>query len=728
MSIVNEKLGFRKAFVRSGLPLLVGICYVAVGVLVFLMKPHFRSSWVFYLSTASFGALIMFLFKVGRLHPTWLGTVHILLYALTPATFFHLALNFPERLDIVIDYPWLQLVPYVLTLAIFIGIRSHTDEMLGVSRVWYLILVIYLFAGLITFIGACFRAWFRSRSEIVRSRSKLILLGTLISASVPLADTFINAIFKISIVPSFNYYLPFLLIFPIVIGYTIIKHNLFDINGTIRRTFSYLLTTLAVALFYGLFIVLPMMFAGQMQMVRSPLYPVVIILLFLLTFSLVRDRVQQFIGRIFYGLEYDYRETIQRASETLRSLMQIDKIGKSILETACGSMFIDTASVMLLDTEGQRYRCLVSAAHNTGAASTPQILPASTSTDQNGKQTLQENSVIKWQDEDPAGKRAIDIPVDEPLLQKVAERKKMVTLYDVHEDPYFEDNKELYEALFDRLQATLIVPLIYEERLTGLISLGRKKSGRFYCREDIQLISTIANQGAVAIENARMVEKIIEKERTEAKIMDVFGKYVTHEIRDQILTGDIPLDGEIKEVTVLFADLRDFTALAESTPPKEIVRMINGYFSEMAESIREHNGLVLQFIGDEIMAVFGAPVPLDNHPVHAVKAGLDMRLRLSRVNSTLEGKDYGPLRHGIGIHTGSVVAANIGSEDRKSYALVGDPVNMASRIQELTKEFETDILISETTRSWLSNDIQVRRLPTREVRGKSERVSIFQVD
>ena len=207
--------------------------------------------------------------------------------------------------------------------------------------------------------------------------------------------------------------------------------------------------------------------------------------------------------------------------------------------------------------------------------------------------------------------------------------------------------------------------------------------------------------------------------------MDSFGKYVTSEIRDEILKGEIPLDGEIKEVTILFADLRDFTSLVESTPPKKIIKIINDYFSDMADAIRQHNGLVLQFIGDEIEAVFGAPLPLANHSTHAVRAALEMRKRLDLVNATLKREGQGPLKHGIGIHTGNVVAANIGSPDRLSYALVGDTVNVASRIQELNKEYNTDILISSTACLKLKDNYSLEKIPARLLKGKSEPVEIY---
>jgi len=208
-------------------------------------------------------------------------------------------------------------------------------------------------------------------------------------------------------------------------------------------------------------------------------------------------------------------------------------------------------------------------------------------------------------------------------------------------------------------------------------------------------------------------------------VKETFGKYVTQEIRDEILSGNISLEGELKEVTVLFADLRHFTPMVEKIPPREVVRIVNGYFKEMDAAIKHHRGLVLQYIGDEIEAVFGAPMFREDHPVMAVKAALEMRQRLKTVNRELENRGHSPLSHGIGIHTGEVVAANIGSPDRLSYALVGDTVNLASRLQSLNKVFGTDIIISASTRARVPGDFHLKALPATPVKGKRDRIQLY---
>jgi adenylate cyclase len=208
-------------------------------------------------------------------------------------------------------------------------------------------------------------------------------------------------------------------------------------------------------------------------------------------------------------------------------------------------------------------------------------------------------------------------------------------------------------------------------------------------------------------------------------IKETFGKYVTQEVRDEVLSGRIPLDGEIKEVTVLFADLRDFTPMTESYDPKLVVKIMNRYFEKMSDAIQQEGGLVLQFLGDEIYAVFGAPISRADHPERAFRAAIAMNQRLVELNEGFSERGWPVLRHGIGIHSGETVAANIGSPDRLSYLLVGDTVNLASRLQGLTKELDSEIIISHATRSRLRDDFPLKELPVTSVKGKSQPVKIF---
>ena len=220
-----------------------------------------------------------------------------------------------------------------------------------------------------------------------------------------------------------------------------------------------------------------------------------------------------------------------------------------------------------------------------------------------------------------------------------------------------------------------------------------------------------------------MIRALADRER----IKDTFGKYVTPEIRDQILAGKIPLHGERTEATLLFSDLRNFTTYVEENDPEEAIQSMRAYFTAMQHAIRLHQGLVLQYVGDEIETVFGIPLKCDGHPDQAVKAALEMRKALQNLNEQRAAMDKPPFAHGIGICTGEVLAGNTGSEDRLSYALIGNTVNLASRMQNLTKLFHCDILISEETVKRLQHPYDLKEQPPQQVKGYSRPVTVYQV-
>jgi class 3 adenylate cyclase len=734
VTIRNAPIGFKRAFYKSGLLFLLGLGYALIGILVFLMKPHARSSWIFFLFTAVMGMFISFLYKISTMTPAWLETVHIFIYTFMPATLAHLTLAFPQERLVLKRRPWTQLVPYLLSLALFACARVLTPNIMDAPRAVMIAVMAWVALSVVLFLASCLQLRMTTTSDIVRLRARMILLGFAIAASVPLLDFVSSVLFGVYLLPDFNLYLPFFIVFPAFVGYSIVKHNLFDIDAIIKRTYGYVLFTGALAGFYGIFVFVSNRAFGEYEFARAEAFPLPFIISVVIVFNPLRLRVQRLIDRVFYRLDYDYRETVQQVSRRMRTLLDRDEIGRAVMDTALGTMFIDSGCVVLRNRNNVKYECLIPAGQRDSAAA-PVNHHLEEGHRANGAGTAgadaQEIEEASYTIR-PAGAvshlKGLTIGDDEPLIRRLAEQQKALTVYDVEEDPAFEDTREACRKVFGRIEATLLVPMIYERRLAGLIALGRKKSGKFYRREDILLLDTLANQASVAIENAYKIEEIIEKERLKTRIMDAFGKYVTREVRDQILEGRIPLDGEIKEVTVLFADLRDFTTLAESNPPRDVVKILNEYFSEMAKAIRRHHGLVLQFIGDEIEAVFGAPLALENHPAHAVAAAIEMRERLVGVNAKLRQQGYRPLRHGIGLHTGKVLAANIGSDDRLSYAMVGDTVNIASRVQGLNKTYSTEILMTATTRAGLHNgNIPIEKLPVTAVKGRRDPVEIYKL-
>ncbi|NNK85397.1 MAG: adenylate/guanylate cyclase domain-containing protein [Desulfobacterales bacterium] len=207
-----------------------------------------------------------------------------------------------------------------------------------------------------------------------------------------------------------------------------------------------------------------------------------------------------------------------------------------------------------------------------------------------------------------------------------------------------------------------------------------------------------------------------------------FGRFVTPEISDRILKGQVPVEGEVINVTIMLCDLRGYTTFVERRDPREVVSFLNEYFSAMEQAVKQYGGIVLQLIGDEIEAVFGAPIELSDHPEKAVMAALEMRERLKDLNRKRVSMKKDPVAHGIGIHTGKVLAGSIGSEDRMVYSMVGDTVNTASRLESLNKTHGTDILISQKTKELVrGKNFNFSSLGKTALRGKSEEIENFKV-
>jgi adenylate cyclase len=208
-----------------------------------------------------------------------------------------------------------------------------------------------------------------------------------------------------------------------------------------------------------------------------------------------------------------------------------------------------------------------------------------------------------------------------------------------------------------------------------------------------------------------------------------FERYVSRQIAEKILSDPERAfwQGERRRATILFSDIRGFTSMSEHMPPEEVVRRLNEYLSVMIEIVFEYNGTLDKFIGDSVMAVFGAPVSLGNDEERAVRAGLAMQEAMKTLNQRWKEAGVPDFRIGIAINTGDVVVGNIGSDQRLEYAAIGDPVNLASRLESLNKKYGTSILISETTYEAVASLIEARQIDTVAVRGRQQPVAIYEV-
>ena len=207
-----------------------------------------------------------------------------------------------------------------------------------------------------------------------------------------------------------------------------------------------------------------------------------------------------------------------------------------------------------------------------------------------------------------------------------------------------------------------------------------------------------------------------------------FGKYMTESVVEHLLANEVELGGDDLRVTVLFSDIRGFTAMSEKLDAQQVVKLLNEYFSRMVDVIMEHGGVVDKYIGDALMVIFGAPVSTEHDSLNAVKAAVQMRSELAKLNAELMARGEAPIRTGIGLHTGDVVAGNIGSDRRMEYTVIGDAVNLASRLEGETKNLGSDLVISESTYDEVKEHVEARLLDTVQVKGRDQPVRVFAVD
>jgi len=217
--------------------------------------------------------------------------------------------------------------------------------------------------------------------------------------------------------------------------------------------------------------------------------------------------------------------------------------------------------------------------------------------------------------------------------------------------------------------------------------------------------------------------------REKRRVKALFGRFVSPDVYGRLLEDPalVRLGGSRREMTVLFSDIRGFTTATEVAEPEALVTQLNEHFSRMVQVLFKHRGTVDKFVGDMVMALFGAPLDDPDHADHAVAAALDMAAALDGLNRHWTASGRPPFDIGIGINSGEMIAGNIGSERIMSYTVIGDAVNLGARLESLNKEYGTRIIISEATRTRLTGRYDLRPLGEVVVKGKTQAVGIFEV-
>lgn len=264
---------------------------------------------------------------------------------------------------------------------------------------------------------------------------------------------------------------------------------------------------------------------------------------------------------------------------------------------------------------------------------------------------------------------------------------------------------------------TLTSPI---EKLADMIKLVSKGNFNVKARS---LVTSSDEVGDLAEAFDHMTEGLKERD----KVKSLFSKFHGSSVAEDLISKDIGVGGQSKEVVVFFSDIRGFTSFAEKRTPEEVVEMLNEYFGVMVKIINQNGGVVDKFIGDAIMAVWGAPQGTKRDAHKAVKACLEMRKALADLNEKRIARNHPPINIGMGLHAGAAISGTIGSDERMEYTVIGNTVNTASRIEASTKAFGADLLISDTVIERVGDEFKIELAGAAEVKGRSEALKMYKV-
>jgi adenylate cyclase len=274
------------------------------------------------------------------------------------------------------------------------------------------------------------------------------------------------------------------------------------------------------------------------------------------------------------------------------------------------------------------------------------------------------------------------------------------------------------------IRSAMCVPLWSEADTQGLIYLDNLFDAHAFTEEELELATAVANQVAIGIRQIRLAEQI----RDEAIIRANLSRYHSPDVVEMILRHSregrsVGIEVAEEVVTVLFADISGFTSLSERLLPAEIAELLNQFFDRTTRAIFSYKGSVNKYIGDAIMAIFGAPIPTGNHPELAVRAALAMQEEVAAVQPSLAPDRRFRIR--IGVNTGAVVAGNIGSSQRMEFTVLGDPVNVASRLESICEPGK--VYVGEETYLKTRDLFQYRDLGELSLKGKQQQIRVYEL-
>jgi adenylate cyclase len=313
-------------------------------------------------------------------------------------------------------------------------------------------------------------------------------------------------------------------------------------------------------------------------------------------------------------------------------------------------------------------------------------------------------------------------PIGRTITRKVMRERQALLSQDAAADMEFAG---VHSIVAQGVHSTICAPLIADTRVHGALYADRLDPFTSFTRDDLELVSAVAAQTAVAVENARAHERLAREEVARAN----YGRFLPEYVVQQILENpdSFKLGGVNQTLTVLFADIRGFTRLSEHAAPERVVQLLNNYFTAMSDVIFAHGGTLDKYLGDGLMALFGAPTASPDDACNAVAASVQMQRQMEEINAQLRAEGLAKIAIGIGLHTGVATVGYIGSERRSEYTAIGDTVNLAARLEQ--NALPGQIILSDATaRAAEGAGCGFHPRPPITVKNRVQPVPIFEVD
>src|ERR1044071_1977565 len=376
---------------------------------------------------------------------------------------------------------------------------------------------------------------------------------------------------------------------------------------------------------------------------------------------------------------------LYEAGKALNAKLELEDICEQVISLACLIEGVERGFVMLFNERGDvvrqsevRYR------HPASSEKRPQII------------------------------------LSQSVLELIRKERQPILIEDVSADERFSGSESLN---ISGLRSAMCAPLVGKDQLFGVLYVDNLERPAAFTQDELNVFALVAAQAGAAVDNAMAHEKIAQQSLQRSALE----RFLSPEVVEMVVANpDIRLGGVNQEVTVMFADIRGFTTMSEEMEPSRVVEILNEYFTRVTDVIFDNGGRLDKYIGDAVMAVFGAPISKGNDAAAAVNSAIQIQRLLVELNRDAAAREWPELRVGIGINTGSAIAGNIGSPRRLDYTVVGDAVNTEERL--MTNAAGGQILISESTARKLGKTFDLERLPELKVKGRSEAVPVFRVN